>query len=127
MRRALEIPAEVHLSPGDAIVVKREDLGIPPSAAVASCHLVGHDHFVSSLEQPNKLELLTLAGAGPAPREISRAVQSDVDGAGEAERVGQEPVDERAVAGRKGEVELSHAIDPVTHRLRHLPELTTSH
>jgi hypothetical protein len=63
-RRALEISAEVHLSVGNAIAAEGEDLGIPPSASLAPCHLAGHDHFVPALDQPTELEVLALAGAG---------------------------------------------------------------
>src|SRR5438552_557667 len=119
-RRALEVPAEVDLSAGNPITVEGEDLGIPTSASVAPCHLIGHDHLVPSLDQPHELELLSSTRAGPAPLEVARAVQSDIDRARECELIGQDPLDEAAVAGREGEVELSRTADSVTYRHRHL-------
>jgi short subunit dehydrogenase len=72
----LEVPAEVDLGTGDLVlVVKGENLGIPSPSTAGGVGLIGNDHLVARLDQPDELEVLAAAGAGPATLEVAVTVE----------------------------------------------------
>src|SRR4051812_6525055 len=77
----LQVPAEVDLHAYDPVlVVKRDDLGVPPPPASGGGGLVGDDHLVARLDQPDKIEALSTPRPGPAPLEVAIAVELRVGG-----------------------------------------------
>lgn len=113
-RRRLKAPAEVDLGADDPVPVEGENLGVPASASVASRHLVGDDHLVTSLNESYEIKLLSLPRAWPATLEIATAVQANIDRAPECELACQYPLDEFAVTGREGGVRTASARRPIS-------------
>jgi len=96
----LHVPAEVDLGTDDLVlVVEREDLGIPPSAAAGGVAFVGDDHFIARLDQPDETEFLVTPCAGPAPLEVAVAVQLRVGRSGELEVIAEALLEEAPVSG----------------------------
>ena len=101
-RRLLEVPAEVDLGTGDLVlVVKGENLGIPSPSTGGGVRLIGNDHLVARLDQPDKLEVLAAAGAGPATLEVAVAVELWVRWRREEKVIAQALLEEAPVAGCK--------------------------
>ena len=99
-RRLLEVPAEVDLGTGDLVlVVKGENLGIPSPSTAGGVGLIGNDHLVARLDQPDKLEALAAAGAGPATLEVAVTVELWVRWRREEKVIAQALLEEAPVAG----------------------------
>jgi len=91
-------PAKVHLYDPNLVAREGEDFGVSSPAATNICHLIGHDHFVARLDDPNEVEVLALSGAWPAAIKVARAIQSNIEWAGKRELVGEGPLDHVAIA-----------------------------
>ena len=101
-RRLLEVPAEVDLGTGDLVlVVKGENLGIPSPSTAGGVGLIGNDHLVARLDQPDELEVLAAAGAGPATLEVAVTVELWVRWRREEKVIAQALLEEAPVAGCK--------------------------
>ena len=101
-RRLLEVPAEVDLGTGDLVlVVKGENLGIPSPSTAGGVGLIGNDHLVACLDQPDELEVLAAAGAGPATLEVAVTVELWVRWRREEKVIAQALLEEAPVAGCK--------------------------
>ena len=101
-RRLLEVPAEVDLGTGDLVlVVKSENLGIPSPSTAGGVGLIGNDHLVARLDQPDELEVLAAAGAGPATLEVAVTFELWVRWRREEKVIAQALLEEAPVAGRK--------------------------
>lgn len=101
-RRLLEVPAEVDLGTGDLVLgVKGENLGIPSPSTAGGVGLIGNDHLVARLDQPDELEVLAAAGAGPATLEVAVTVELWVRWRREEKVIPQALLDEAPVAGCK--------------------------
>ena len=101
-RRLLEVPAEVDLGTGDLVlVVKGENLGIPSPSTAGGVGLIGNDHLVARLDQPDELEVLAAAGAGPATLEVAVTVELWVRWCREEKVIAQALLEEAPVAGCK--------------------------
>ncbi len=82
----------------------REDFSVPSSAAITFRHFVSHNHVVTGLDYPHKLEPLALSCGWPAALEVARPIQADIQRTGEGKGVGEGPLDQTAIACREGEV-----------------------
>ena len=101
-RRLREVPAEVDLGTGDLVlVVKGENLGIPSPSSAGGVGLIGNDHLVARLDQPDELEVLAAAGAGPATLEVAVTVELWVRWRREEKVIAQALLEEAPVAGCK--------------------------
>jgi hypothetical protein len=101
-RRLLERPAEVDLGTGDLVlVVEGENLRVPSPPTAAGGGLIGNDHLVARLDQPDELELLAAAGARPATLEVAVTVELWVRWRREEKVSAQALLEEAPVAGRK--------------------------
>ena len=101
-RRLLEVPAEVDLGTGDLVlVVKGENLGIPSPSTAGGVGLIGNDQLVACLDQPDELEVLAAAGAGPATLEVAVTVELWVRWRREEKVIAQALLEEAPVAGCK--------------------------
>jgi hypothetical protein len=106
--RLPQIPAEVDLGADDLVlVVEGQDLRVASSAAPGDVGLVGHDHFVARLDQPDEFEVVTAPCSRPAPLEVAVTVEFRVRRGGEDKVFAQAPFEELSVAGRKGGVRVS--------------------
>src|SRR3954453_14303571 len=77
----LQVPAEVDLHAYDPVlVVERDDLGVPSPRASGGGGLVGDDHLVARLDEPDKIETVSTPRPGPAPLEVAIAVELRVRG-----------------------------------------------
>jgi hypothetical protein len=100
--RLLEVPAEVDLGTGDLVlVVKGENLGIPSPSTAGGVGLIGNDHLVARLDQPDELEVLAAASAGPATLEVAVTVELWVRWRREEKVIAQALLEEAPVAGCK--------------------------
>src|SRR5215216_1257824 len=118
-RWLLEVPAEVDLGPGDLVlVVEGEDLRIPASAAGGGVGFVRDDHRVAGLDQPDDLEVLASASAGPATLEVAVTVEPRVRRGGEEEVVAQALLEKAPVAGCKRGIGIANDLFAVGHRQR---------
>src|ERR687892_250585 len=99
-----QVPAEVHLHAGDLAVLEAEDLGVAEAPAVGPRGLVGHEHLVTDLLESLELEGLDQLAVGPAALEVGHPVDAGVGGAEEGDLVGEEALDDAAIAGRVGVV-----------------------
>src|SRR3954463_8156647 len=112
-----EVPAEVDLRSGDLVlVVEREDLRIPASAAGGGLGFVSDDHLVAGLDQPDDLEVLASAGAGPATLEVAVTVEPRVRRGGKEEVVAQALLEEAPVAGCERGIGSANDLFAVRHR-----------
>ena len=101
-RRLLEVPAEVHLGTGDLVsVVEGENLGVPSPPTAGGVGLICDDHLVARLDQPDELEVLAAAGAGPAALEVAVTVELWVRWRREEKVVAEPLLEEAPVAGCK--------------------------
>ena len=80
---------------------KVTNLSVPASAAARGVAFVGDDHLVAGLDQPDELEVLASAGAGPATLEVAVTVEFRVRRGGEDEVIAQTLLEEATVAGCK--------------------------
>jgi hypothetical protein len=101
-RRLLEIPAEVDLGSGDLVlVVEGENLGVASPPAAGGVGLIGNDHLVARLDQPDELEVLAATGARPATLEVAVTVELWVRWRREEKVIAQPLLEEAPVAGCK--------------------------
>lgn len=106
--RPLQVPAEIDLRAGDLVfVVEGQDLGVPSSAAAGDVGLVGDDHLIARLDQPDELEVLTPPRRGPAPLEVAVTVELRVRRGGEEEVVAQSLFEEASVARCKSGIRVA--------------------
>jgi hypothetical protein len=101
-------PAKVHLDGANLVAAERENFGVSSPAATSLRRFVGHNHFVTGLNDPKEVELLALPCTWPAAVEITHAIQSDVERAGECELVGEDALDQAAIASREGVIYVSY-------------------
>jgi hypothetical protein len=100
-----EVPAEVELGADDLVlVIEGKDLGVPSSTAAGDVGLVGDDHLVAGLDQPDEIEVLTLPRPRPTSLEVAVTVELGVRRGGEDEIVAQAPFKEPSITGRKGSI-----------------------
>ena len=101
-RRLLEVPAEVDLDPGDLVlVVKGQNLRVPSPPTTGGAGLIGDDYLVARLNQPDELEVLAAAGAGPATLEVAVTVELRVRRRREEKVIAQALLEEAPVPGCK--------------------------
>jgi hypothetical protein len=101
-RRLFEVPAEVDLGTGDPVlVVEGENLGVSSPLTAGGVGFIGNDHLVARLDQPDELEVLAAAGAGPATLEVAVTVELWVRWRREAKVSAQALLEEAPVAGCK--------------------------
>src|SRR4051812_46833284 len=118
-RRYSRAPAEVDLRSGDLVlVVEREDLRIPASAAGGGLGFVSDDDRVAGLDQPDDLEVLAPAGAGPATLEVAVTVEPRVRRGGEDEVVAQVFLVEAPVSSCKRRIGIANDLFAIGHRQR---------
>lgn len=97
--RLLQVPAEIDLDADDLVFrVEGQDLGVPSSAAAGDVGLIGDDHLIARLDQPDELEALTPPRPRPAPLEVAVTVELRVRRGGEEEVVAQSLFEEASVA-----------------------------
>jgi len=94
----MNCPAEVHLDDANPVAAEGEDFSVSSPAATGLRHFVGHDHFVTGLDDPKEVELLTLPCAWPAAIKVAHAILSNIERAGKRELVGEGPLDQVAIA-----------------------------
>jgi hypothetical protein len=101
-RRLLEVPAEVDLGSGDLVlVVEGENLGVASPPTAGGVGLIGNDHLVARLDQPDELEVLAATGARPATLEVPVTVELWVRWRREKKVIAQPLLEEAPVAGCK--------------------------
>ena len=97
-----EVPAGETSVRGDLVlVIKGENLGIPSPSTAGGVGLIGNDHLVARLDQPDELEVLAAAGAGPATLEVAVTVELWVRWRREEKVIAQALLEEAPVAGCK--------------------------
>src|SRR5215207_10481053 len=103
----LEIPAEVDLDPPDLVAVEGEHLGVAAPAPVRALQLVGDDDLVAGLDQADDVDPLPLPRAGPAALEEAPPIEVRIGRAREGQVFCEVLLEELAVSGGEGGVELS--------------------
>jgi hypothetical protein len=73
------VPTKIDLYTDNLVVFNAQDFRIAPLLSIRFRHFIGYDDFIVMFYKPQKVELLTLPGSGPAFREISSTIKSHIE------------------------------------------------
>src|SRR5205809_4466267 len=78
------VPTKIDLYTDNLVVFNSKDFRVAPLVSIRLRHFIGYNDFVVVFYEPQKIELLTLPGSGPASREVSGTIQPHIRRAGES-------------------------------------------
>src|SRR5262245_16883375 len=95
------VPTKIDLHVDNLVVFDSHDFRIATFLSIWLRHFIGYNDFIGVFDQPQKIELLTLPGSGPATSEISNTIQPHLQQARESKVLGQMLLKKFPIACRK--------------------------
>src|SRR5207253_459632 len=79
-----KVPTKIDLYTENLVVFNTQDFRIAPLFSIRLRHFIGRNDFIVMFYEPQKVELLTLPGSGPASLKVSSTIEPHIERARES-------------------------------------------